>query len=149
MRDAIGGTFMLRILIIFIAFYIIFMCFAVAYAKTFRLKNNVIDRLEHSQFQGSGDSGVINDIDEYLYSNDYNFPGANHSQVSNHCTKVSGNVSGNLTSKGACIVPKDSGNNRYYQVYLYIVYYFPFFHWEVVMPVGGETEVIPEEVILE
>lgn len=142
MRDAIGGTFMLRILIIFIVLYIVFMCFAVSYAKTFRLKNKVIDILEQ---QGSGDSGVINDIDEYLASNAYNFPGTNHSQVYNHCP----NASENLTSKGACIVPKDSGNNRYYQVYLYIVYYFPFFHWEVVMPVGGETEVIPEEVILE
>lgn len=138
MRDAIGGTFMLRILIIFIVLYIVFMCFAVSYAKTFRLKNKVIDILEQ---QGYDDD----EINAYLDSNAYYFPGANHSQVSNHCAKVSGN----LTINGACIVPKDSGNNSYYQVYLYIVYYFPFFHWEVVMPVGGETEVIPEEVILE
>lgn len=136
MRDAIGGTFMLRILIIFIVLYIVFMCFAVSYAKTFRLKNKVIDILEQ---QGYDDSSVV-EIDDYLDSNAYDFPGTNHSQVSNHCP----NASENLTIKGACIVPKDSGNNRYYQVYLYIVYYFPFFHWEVVMPVGGETEVIPE-----
>lgn len=137
MRDAIGGTFMLRILIIFIVLYIVFMCFAVSYAKTFRLKNKVIDILEQ---QGYDDSSV-DEINDYLDSNAYDFPGANHSQVSNHCP----NASENLTINGACIVPKDSGNNRYYQVYLYIIYYFPFFHWEVVMPVGGETEVIPEE----
>ena len=136
MRDAIGGTFMLRILIIFIVLYIVFMCFAVSYAKTFRLKNKVIDILEQ---QGYDDSSVV-EIDDYLDSNAYDFSGTNHSQVSNHCP----NASENLTINGACIVPKDSGNNRYYQVYLYIVYYFPFFHWEVVMPVGGETEVIPE-----
>lgn len=146
MRDAIGGTFMLRILIIFIVLYIVFMCFAVSYAKTFRLKNKVIDILEQQGY----DYSSVEEINEYLDSNAYDFPGTNHSQVSNHCDNVSGNVSKYLTSKGACIVPKDSGNNRYYQVYLYIVYYFPFFHWEVVMPVGGETEVIPEEeVILE
>ena len=50
MRDAIGGTFMLRILIIFIVLYIVFMCFAVSYAKTFRLKNKVIDILEQQGY---------------------------------------------------------------------------------------------------
>lgn len=144
MRDAIGGTFMLRILIIFIVLYIVFMCFAVSYAKTFRLKNGVIDMLEHSQYQN--DDNDWNNIAEgtiksFLDSSAYNFPSAHHVQIKNHCENE---VRGKLTSNGVCIVSKDDGDARYYQVYLYIVYYFPFFHWEVVMPIGGETDIIPK-----
>lgn len=143
MRDAIGSTFMLRIFIIFLVLYIVFMCFTVSYAKTFRLKNGVIDMLEHSQYQGT-DSDFENiakgSIDTYLSNSAYNFPKDYHPQIESHC----GNVGGELTSNGACIISKDDGDERYYQVYLYIVYYFSFFRWEVVMPIGGETDIIPE-----
>lgn len=143
MRDAIGSTVMFKILIIFIVFYIVFMCFAVSYAKTFRLKNGVIDIIEQSQFQfGTVDSATnklsgsdISPINDYLEKNAYSF----FSQVNDHCKSVGGGT----TASGACIVPMDDGNERYYQVYLYIVFKFSFFNWEIVMPVGGETTIIP------
>lgn len=140
MRDAIGGTFMLRIFIVFIVLYIIFMCFAVSYAKTFRLKNGVIDILEQSQYQGSSDGDVLDKVNDYLSSNAYNFHGTEHSQIYTHCSSVSGTLSNN----GACVISKGTNDETYYQVYLYIVYYFPFFKWEVVMPIGGETDIIPK-----
>ena len=147
MRDVVGSSFMFRILIIFIVMFIVFMCFTVAYAKTFRLKNRVIDILEQSQYQGyidtersDWDDIALGTVDDYLASNAYDYPGGDHAQISNHCA----NVGGNLTGNGACIVNKDAGNNsRYYQVYVYICFWFPLFNWEIVMPVGGETDVIP------
>ncbi len=143
MRDVVGSSFMFRILIIFIVMFIVFMCFTVAYAKTFRLKNRVIDILEQSQYQGDTSdwkSIALETVDDYLATNAYDYPGDDHAQISNHCA----NVGGNLTDNGACIVNKDvDENSRYYQVYVYICFWFPLFNWEIVMPVGGETDVIP------
>lgn len=140
MRDAIGGTFMLRIIIVFIVLYIVFMCFTVSYAKTFRLKNGVIDILEHYQYRGSGDTDVLDRVNNYLASKAYNF-GSGHSKVNDHCIAEGGT----LTDNGACIIAPSvsSTDETYYQVYLYIVYSFFFFNQEIVMPVGGETDIIP------
>lgn len=147
MRDAIGSTFMIRIFIIFIVFYIVFMCFAVSYAKTFRLKNNVINVLEQSQYQGENDSAVLNEIKDYMSDNAYHF--GDKSSVIRHCQSVGADVSvpsDNILTKtnGVCITSVGTGDERYYKVYLYIVFTFPVFNMEFVIPVGSETEVIPE-----
>lgn len=142
MRDAIGSTFMFRILIIFIALFILFMCFTVAYAKTFRLKNSAIDIIEHAQYQGEKDSDVLNQLSDYMASNAYRFGEVEN--VKSHCTSKSGNTNILSETNGVCIIPKGTNkNDRYYEVYTYIVFRFPIFNLTVIIPVGGETESIP------
>ena len=43
MRDAVGGTFMMYVFLIFLAVYITFVAVAFNYARAFRVKNKVID----------------------------------------------------------------------------------------------------------
>ena len=43
MRDAFGGTFVIKLIIIFIVLYVSFMAVAMQYAKTFRVKNLIIN----------------------------------------------------------------------------------------------------------
>ena len=49
MRDAVGGTFMIKIFLIFLALYIIFVGVAVNYVKAFRVKNRIINIIEQNE----------------------------------------------------------------------------------------------------
>lgn len=142
MRDAFGSTFMFRILIIFIVLFIVLMCFTVSYAKTFRLKNNVIDIIEHNQYQGNDrdwNDIVVGKVGNYLTNHAYNFVPDKHDGIKEHCKNIGGKTSNN----GVCINNINRGDQRYYQVYLYIIFKLPIFNWELAIPVGGETEIIP------
>lgn len=49
MRDAFGGAFMIKLLIIFIVVYIGFIAIALNYAKAFKVKNKVIEYIEENE----------------------------------------------------------------------------------------------------
>ena len=43
MRDSVGGTFMIYVLIVFLAVYIVFVAVAFNYARAFRVKDKIMD----------------------------------------------------------------------------------------------------------
>ena len=143
MRDAFGSTFMLRLIIIFIVFYVCFATIAVSYAKTFRLKNTVIDIVEQYQYSCSKEcSGkkewnrvISQKVDTFLANSNYNYK----DKVKNSCTTSGGEVS----EQGACIQPIEYTLNKkkrhYYKVTLYIIIHLPAINWDAVIPVSGET----------
>ncbi len=49
MRDAFGGEFMIRLFIVFIVIYVVFISLALNYAKAFKVKNLVIGYLEDNE----------------------------------------------------------------------------------------------------
>ena len=49
MRDSVGGTFMIYVLIIFLSVYIVFVAVAFNYARAFRVKNKVLDIIEQNE----------------------------------------------------------------------------------------------------
>lgn len=49
MRDAFGGVFMMRLMLVFIVIFISFTAVSFKYAKSFRVKNEVIDFVEQNQ----------------------------------------------------------------------------------------------------
>ena len=49
MRDAFGGAFMIKLLIVFIVIYIGFTAIALNYAKAFKVKNKVIAYIEENE----------------------------------------------------------------------------------------------------
>ncbi len=49
MRDAFGGAFMIRLLIVFIVIYVGFTAIALNYAKAFKVKNKVITYIEENE----------------------------------------------------------------------------------------------------
>ena len=49
MRDAFGGSFMIKVILVFIFIYVGFIAIALNYAKGFRLKNAIMDYLEDNQ----------------------------------------------------------------------------------------------------
>ena len=102
MRDAFGSTFMFKLIIVFIVFYVSFMTIAVGYAKVFKIKNEVINFLEQYQVDTDSVSDwnnvVIGKIDPYLDRSAYRR--GDNNTVKGDCSSKGGKMSSN----GVCIV---------------------------------------------
>lgn len=133
MRDAFGGTFMIKLTLIFFIIYVSLMAVAINYAKAFRVKNNVINIIEQYNYSGSSDIETLGHIDSYLQSVGYNY--SSNTGVKNHCDNESNS---HLAARGVCIVSMD----KYYKVITYISIEFPFFQLDMTIPISGETKVI-------
>ena len=77
MRDAFGGVFMMRFLLVFIFIYVAFTAISLNYAKAFRIKNKIIDFVEQEQITSITSLNVANGkkiakLDKILNSANYN-----------------------------------------------------------------------------
>ena len=141
MRESFGGAFIIKLLLVFIVFYVSFMAIALNYAKAFRVKNRMINILEQNQYHinnVSDDMAVINLIIEpELKSFGYDY--SKNEKVTNDCKAYDNSKK---TPRGVCIVPLGSDDARYYTVITYIAIDFPFFNISMVIPISGETKMI-------
>lgn len=78
MREAFGGVFMMRLLLVFIVVLVAFAAISFKYAKSFRVKNAVIDYIEQNQ---------IKELDSF-----FSMPG-NSEKMNNILTKAEYNLS--------------------------------------------------------
>ena len=143
MRESFGGAFIIKLLLIFIIFYISFMAIAINYSKAFRVKNRVINIIEQYQYDiynvtdyDRVEEGFIN---PYLESVAYRYYGKDYPRIQNDCDSYAGS---RLTTNGACIVPLGADDARYYKIITYIAINFPFFGIELIIPISGETKII-------
>ena len=135
MKDAFGGTFMLRIMIAFFVIFICFMTVAVSLSRTYAVKNGIINILE----KNSGVLDTDNEIAQFLRSRHYAYE--THTGVAEKCVAASSAPSGALNGNihGVCIVPYGDDDSFYYVVTVYIVIDFPLFHSGLIIPIKGET----------
>ena len=69
MRDAVGGAFMIKLLLVFLAVYTIFIAIAINYAKAFRVKNKVLNIIEQNEGIKNYDDvtdPALTQIEEYM-----------------------------------------------------------------------------------
>ncbi|MDD3305005.1 MAG: hypothetical protein PHT75_02630, partial [Bacilli bacterium] len=67
MRESVGATFLIKIMVVFIVLYNSMLAIAVNYAMVFRVKNQIINLLE--QYEGC--VGARNNIEAYINSVGY------------------------------------------------------------------------------
>ena len=145
MKDAFGGAFVLRIMLIFFVVFICFMTVAINFAKTFRIKNNVINILEKSANGKSSETYAA--IEKYLKDISYSYGTSvkvkkdcdkrlEKSKITNDSVIISGNI------RGVCVVPIGTKDSYYYRVTSYIVLDFPLFRLGTVIPISGESKTI-------
>lgn len=77
MRDAFGGVFMIRLMLVFIFIYVTFTAISLNYAKAFRIKNKVIDFVEQEEILNlnalsQGNGAKLQKLDKILTSAKYN-----------------------------------------------------------------------------
>lgn len=121
MRDAFGGVFMIRLMLVFIFLYVIFTALALNYAKAFRIKNSIIDLIEQTE---------IKDLNEFSEGNAEKVKKLNKILINANYFKECKNGNGLLNRKpgepqaychNGVIIEQSSKNSKYiiYNVYTY------------------------------
>ena len=115
MRDAIGGTMLMWIVVFFMAVFMSFMAVVIQYSRVYKIKNNSIEDIERSEGICSQDQ-----LDELLNKNKY---------YGDYIICYSQAKTGSNDSLGG-----------YYSLTLYARFAFSNFGFN--MPVQGETRII-------
>ena len=134
MRDAFGGAFSIKLMLIFLMLYISFMCVAINYARAFRVKNEIINIVEQNQgYDPTNKIEVDKQINNYLEEVGYH---VNQKDVNrSSCSE--------LTGRGYCIVLMPS-DPEYYKVEAYMVFRLPIINVDFTIPIQGETRRLEE-----
>ena len=66
MRDAFGGVFMIRLMLVFIVIYVAFAAISLNYAKAFKIKNSVISYIEENDIQDFCNENKLKDLGDIL-----------------------------------------------------------------------------------
>ena len=159
MRDAFGGVFMMRLLLVFIVVLVAFTAISFKYAKSFRVKNEIIDFLEENQVKdlnkflsNSNNSDKLNKI---LTSAEYNLSCKNGNGVlTNDANQNVGYCyNGILISKNDA---KSHDKTIIYNVYTYVYWDVGFLNTLLVLSgkdrnseevIGGVWQISGEAVI--
>ena len=131
MQEAFGGTFMLKLFMIFFIIYVAFIGIALNFAKIYRIKNNVINILEQYQYEGSNGNNnkVYAELGKYLDSVPYGYKDAQNLNFENYCKSLASDYEevdrDMYTNYGVCVVQKGEEDKHYYMVTVYYVINFP------------------------
>ncbi len=75
MRQAIGTTWIMQLVIIFMLIFVAFLALTINFTKAFKIKNELITMIEKYEGLSSGDEGSISLINNYLRYNNYSVRG--------------------------------------------------------------------------
>ena len=66
MRQAIGSTWILQLVIVFILIFVAFLALSINYTKAYKIKNELLSIIEKYEGVNSGENGSISIINNYL-----------------------------------------------------------------------------------
>lgn len=114
MREAVGGTLLFYIIIIFLFVYIVFIGVIMNYASTYRAGNYIVSNIEEYEADVDVKSSDFkkNFLDKYHYTGNINY---------------------------CC---KDNSNGSIYQVTTYVGFEIPLFNIDLDLPIKLETKTI-------
>lgn len=139
MRDAFGGAFSIKLMIIFLMLYTLFICVALNYARAFRVKNRIINIIE--QEEGLTDKAKT-DIGLYLNERGYSIICDEvDSVVCAGCTCVT-DLSRGVQGYSYKENNSASGSQTYYTIETYLHFKIPIIGIDFPIAVRGETRVI-------
>lgn len=141
MRDAIGGSLLLNIVIIFLGLVILFFAGIMAYSKAYKVKNRIIEMIEANN--GYPDPATLTDpfilrINEELRRYGYRDSGTDR------CVEGS-NLRPDDSQYRYCVYSTNEehySNGTSYEVVTYVHFDFPIIGDMLVFPVRGETKVL-------
>lgn len=140
MKSATGNALLMNIIIIFLVAVMFLLVTSISYTKAFRVKNRIIDIIEHHN--GDFSTGDIQtNINTSLSSIGYRYNNGKE------CPEMEG-VSEENTYTGTdylyCIYTYNSNRGKYYKVIAYMYFDFPVIGDYIEIPVYGETKVFYE-----
>lgn len=143
MKDAVGGSLLLNIVVIFTSIIILFFVGIIAYTKAFKIKNRIIEVIETHGEYTYGQTGSVQD-ELTLDLSRAGYMTASASQINSKCG--TGNLN-KVSSSGHlyCVYPKTNNEGHSYEVVTYIHFSFPVIGDMLTFPVRGETKVLGKE----
>ena len=155
MREAIGGAWIIGIVMGFIVIFSGYLAISVNYTKAFKVKNRIINIIEESEgFTTSreAESWNINTINSkykketedkvVLYLDSIGYRYSLEEGVNNECNKGDRDL-GNLYDNSYCIKKIcASGGGAYYKVTSFIKFEIPIIYANFTIPITGETKVL-------
>ena len=165
MREAIGGTWLFQIVIVFVLLFAGFMCLTINQSKAFNVKDRIIQTIQsyngidlESECQDDG-KGALCEISSYLIDSAYRTTGNCNSLSENDGYRYYGfSKEGTTNQKNAafCIAKIDSGGIRpdndfaselpssvaYYRVVVFYQLDLPIFHDLFNFRIKGDTKTI-------
>ena len=156
MRESIGNSLLLNLVIIFSGIVILFFIGIITYSKAYRVKNRIIEIIEKydgytsCNLNDSDSKCAIKEINESLSESGYSLITKDCGKVQGHLDDV--NVSLNAISDNKnsgdynyCIyevTDKSSDNSKYYIVATFVHFDFPVIGNWINIPVYGETKIL-------
>jgi len=142
MRDAVGGSLLLNIVVIFTSIVILFFAGIMAYSKAYKIKNRIIEVIEKNE---TYDDTVEPKLEEDLRKSGYIV--ATKTQVESKCEDGNLNTSEYLycVYEKSCDKTDEDGNcvgQRHYEVVTFIHFDFPVIGDMLTFKVKGETKML-------
>lgn len=131
MREAIGGTLLIKLVMFFVVIYVCFLGVAVNYSITFRVKNQIINLIESYE----GYENAKSHIEAYIADVGYY-----------KTTVVDVSLDDAECVNGYCIESIDAVRGTYYRVTTYVTFDFPIVGKFTNFPVKGESRVVYKKV---
>lgn len=139
MREAIGSSLLLSIVVVFVSLIILFFVGILSYSKAYKAKNRIIDVIEkydgyENQYDENGKNIVEDEIISSLSEMGY--------QVGN--CENSGNI--NKSGYKYCVyrIDTEKDGHYYYKVTTYVQFYFPIINELFKPAVTSETKILGE-----
>lgn len=139
MRDAFGGAFSIKLMLVFLVLYVSFICVALNYSRAFRVKNRIINIIEQNEgynLDNTGDA-VATQIDNYLATTGYFI----NEETKRYLSNNNASSCNDLYGRGYCVY-QISSSPLYYGVETYMVFTLPIINVRFPVAVRGETRVI-------
>ena len=148
MKDAVGGSLLLNLVVIFTSIVILFFAGILAYSKAYNVKNKIIEVIERNEtYTVMGDLGenlVEQEISQELGRVGYRISSSkvSDSKCSNDSSRGSC-VNLNTTTYQYCVCMQNATNEGItYEVITYVHFAFPVIGDMLTFPVKGETRVL-------
>lgn len=167
MREAIGGSYIFQIVILFIALFSAFLVYSISYTKAFRVKNEILSLIEQYQGYSNANGEVTNMTDDELLEDGsvealafklikdvgYNKEVVAGDESSCYLagegsrTTNENDVQGEMKSGGYCLyklcsLEGDVHQNTTYKVTAFIALKIPVLNATIKVPISGETRTI-------
>ena len=142
MREGFGGVFMMGLMMVFIVVFVSFLAIALNYAKTFRVKNGIINIIEQYQGFNEDTRGKLED-EGYLLKMNYRLGELPRGKSASSTVSLK-SVGDQYCSQdyGYCVTLRGKeGNRSYYLVETYFLFELPNFIGvkDMMFAIRGET----------
>lgn len=148
MKDAMGGTWLTGLVILFLALFACFLAYSISYTKAFRTKNEIINIIEKNEgFTMSPNSARLHDLNLEALKEDTTTEGKAFAFIKglgydyDTAENAGCGEDGTMQNGGYCLkkfCPTDG--KIYYKVTTFIALTIPIFNVTVKLPISGETK---------